>query len=1060
MAGKIEKIRSGIAICLFLFAGMVSSAPKAPKPELPLYMRPDGKLAYHLYERGNRIPDFSFCGYAQSEKDIPDVPVKVIVRSKEGDATQRIQAAIDYVGKLPADASGFRGAVLLGKGKFEVKGGLVFRNSGVVLRGSGMGDDGTTVVGTGEDRETLIRICGTDDRTLSDSCMVTDNTVPVNATKFHVKGGVFKTGDIICITRPSTKEWIDATGTEYFGGGISTLGWKPGNIDISWERKVLKVYGDEITVDVPLTTELDSRYGGARVSIQKWPGRICFCGIENMRLVSSYDESDPKDENHRWEAITIENAGDSWVRRIEFRNFAASAVYALASTKQITVEDCKSFHPVSEIGGYRRYTFYNEGQMNLFQRLYAEYGFHDFAVGPCTAGPNAFVQCHSYLPYSFSGAIGSWASGILFDMVNVDGNAMCFNNRWQDGQGAGWSAANSVFWQCNAAMIECFSPPTAMNWAFGVWSQFKGDGSWTSSNEHIEPLSLYCEQLAERLGKKADISKFLSLRGNETSSPSIEEAKELSDDARHPQRQLNEWIDSLAVRYPIPLDSKGAREIENIKTADKSSLKEAPEMSVKNGWIVRGDKVLTGRRQIIDYWNGNLKKAFTSTSAHPHITRWVPGMTGKGFTDDLDSMTDGMVKNQVVAMDHHYGLWYDRRRDDHERIRRMDGDVWAPFYEQPFARSGQGTAWDGLSKYDLTKWNYWYWNRLKEYADLADQKGLLLFNENFFQHNIIEAGAHWVDCPWRTANNINNTEFPEPVNFAGDKRLFLAEQFYDLSNTVRKNLYRNYIRKCLENFKENNGVIQFISDEYTGPLEFVQFWLDVIGEWEKETGKDVIVGLSTTKDVQDAILKDPVRSKLVKVIDTKYWKYMPDGRLYAPAGGVSLAVRQHERLISKGIVERAGDPPSARASRVKGPAEAMYWSVRDYRNSYPDKAVIFESSTAFVGWPAFMAGGSVCSLPSGLPSGFLESAVSMKPMDAPEGEDCWVLGDLKKGYIVYLKSGGTLKLDLSAATGKFRGVWIDSATGKRLGKEISVKGGSIFISKAPEVNGVILWLYR
>jgi hypothetical protein len=58
---------------------------------------------------------------------------------------------------------------------------------------------------------------------------------------------------------------------------------------------------------------------------------------------------------------------------------------------------------------------------------------------------------------------------------------------------------------------------------------------------------------------------------------------------------------------------------------------------------------------------------------------------------------------------------------------------------------------------------------------LADQKGLLLVNQHYFQHNIIEAGAHYADFPWRTANNINNTGFPEPPPYAGDKRIFMSE---------------------------------------------------------------------------------------------------------------------------------------------------------------------------------------------------------------------------------------------------------------------------------------------
>ncbi len=102
----------------------------------------------------------------------------------------------------------------------------------------------------------------------------------------------------------------------------------------------------------------------------------------------------------------------------------------------------------------------------------------------------------------------------------------------------------------------------------------------------------------------------------------------------------------------------------------------------------------------------------------------------------------------------------ERRRDDHERIRRMNGDVWPPFYELPFARSGQGIAWDGLSQYDLTQYNQWYWMRLKQFADLAEQQGVYWYSNNISSITFLEAGAHWADFPWRAANNINITGFP------------------------------------------------------------------------------------------------------------------------------------------------------------------------------------------------------------------------------------------------------------------------------------------------------------
>ncbi len=242
------------------------------------------------------------------------------------------------------------------------------------------------------------------------------------------------------------------------------------------------------------------------------------------------------------------------------------------------------------------------------------------------------------------------------------------------------------------------------------------------------------------------------------------------------------------------------------------------------------------------WWSGSARR-YALDKMKPAITRFVPGKTGRGLTDDLGVLTDSMQADHVLALDHNYGLWYERRRDDHERIRRMDGEVWAPFYELPFARSGQGTAWDGLSKYDLTKYNDWYWRRLRQFAELADQKGLLLIHQHYFQHNIIEAGAHYADFPWRPANNINNTGFPSRCPMPVTNASLWQISFMDIAHPVRRALHKAYIRQCLNNFTDNNGVLHLIGAEYTGPLHFVQFWLDEIAAWERETGKHPLIGL-------------------------------------------------------------------------------------------------------------------------------------------------------------------------------------------------------------------------
>lgn len=1020
-----------IACSLPLLAAAQAKKPKAPPPAVSWE---NGQLAYQSDDRGNRVPDFSWCGYMTGEKALPLAPVKVRVPAIKGDATATIQAALDYVASLPLK-DGIRGAVLLDKGTYEVSRSLRINTSGVVLRGSG---DSTILLATGYGRAILLRVGGHNDKKTAPAVKITDAYVPVNGTVLHVPPGTaFKEGDEVEVVRPCTAAWIQQLGTAHFGGGITALGWKPGDRDIRWYRKIVKVTGEAITLDVPLTTALDSAYGAATIATYQWPGRISQTGVENLHCRSVADASNPKDEDHCWTAIAIENATDAWVRQVSFEHFAGSAVAVLATARRVTVEDCISLSPVSEIGGQRRYTFFTEGQQTLFQRLYAQQGYHDFAAGFCAAGPNAFVQCMSDLPYSYSGAIDSWASGLLLDNVTVNGQALGFPNRDQDGQGAGWSAANSMLWQCAAARVDCPRPPGANNWAFGVWAQFSGDGEWFNSNEYIQPRSLYYTQLAARLGDKAAARAYLMPDpGDASSSPSATVAAELSRQAMQPAVSLYEWIRQASQREPLLLNATGVRIQEHIEPGIKSAV---TGMKIVNGWLVFNNAVMTGNKWEVPWWRGNIRPDGVQEAA-PHITRYVPGRTGTGLTDDLDTVIAAMERRHAVAMDHNYGLWYERRRDDHERVLRLDGDVWPPFYEQPFARSGQGTAWDGLSKYDLTKFNRWYWLRLQQFATLADSKGKVLIHQQYFQHNIIEAGAHYADFPWRPANNINATGFPEPPPYAGAKRIFMAEQFYDTTHAVRKQLHKAYIRQCLDNFSTNHNVIQLIGAEFTGPVHFVDFWVDVIAGWEREKQQHPVIGLSTTKDVQDAILQDAARANTIDLIDIRYWHYQENGTVYAPQGGQSLAPRQHARLLK---------PKHSSEKEI-------YHAVREYRDKYPGKVITYAADSYDKnGWAVFMAGGSLANIPSIAAPGFLSAAAGMHPADIPGS---FALTNDHGDYIIYTHDATTIAAALPATA--FNAVWIDADTGKTLLTKKNIKAGAGTTFSVPQQGTLVLWLVR
>ena len=1008
----------------------------APKPKKELY-----------------IPmDYSTCGYHASEEAIPNVKATVVVSWQAGDCAQLIQQAIDQVASLKPDANGHRGAVVLGEGSFIISEPLRITASGIVLRG--MGRNKTTLVKQGVDRGAMIYLEGNRDTLgsghfvpsqIAQSVLTPMCPIPAGSTKLTVNGGNFKSGERILIVRPCTEEWIQHLKMDDFGGGLDYTGWKPTDIDITWDRTIKAVDGDTIILDAPITTAIRQDFGGAYIVRNPQLSEITECGIEDLTLESEVNNWNPKDEDHCWDGIFIDNARDCWVRMVKFRHLAGSAVNLQKQTSRITVEDCIANEPVSEIGGWRRQVFLTRGQQTLFQRCVSRQGIHDFAAGFCAAGPNAFVQCEGEESLGFSGSIGSWAAGLLFDIVNIDGNDLRFANLEQFQFGTGWNTANSMFWQCTASTIACYSPDDDnKSSGHGCWGTLTGNGEWTSSNDHVSPRSLFYDQLEKRLGKLPFEPNLLPRNTNATSSPTVEQAMAMAQESLTEARLTMEmWIDVLELMRE---DAQGSGTFAPSQIAQRFLTPARPPsapFAITSGHLTAGGSLITGNQYSIPWWSGRVKDNFAAKDANPAITRFVPGREGTGWTDRIDSVVNYLSVHHYASLDHNYGLWYDLRRTDHERVRRADGDVWAPFYEQPFSRSGEGTAWDGLSRYDLTKPNRWYWSRLNEFATKAANQEILLFHEHYFQHNILEAGAHWVDCPWRPVNNINGTDFPEPVPFAGDKRIFLAEQFYNEQNPVLRPLHQQYIRMCLDQLTDQPNVVHLISAEYTGPYHFTKFWLETIAEWEAETGRHPLIALSCTRDVQDSILADPALNKVVDIIDIRYWHYNTEG-LWAPEGGKNMAPRQWMRKMKVG----------------KTGFNEAYRAVREMRDRYPDKAVTFFSQQyPDYGWAILMAGGSLPNIPireksaDKLQKIFLKDVCRMQPV---EGKDCVAVGDAATGYLVYPQGEAP---SIPVTNGKYEEYTIDMKSGtiKLLRKGLRLNAT---LNLRNVAGGTLVWLRK
>jgi hypothetical protein len=462
----------------------------------------NGRLTYIPDEKGNIIPDFSRVGYYRGDKQIPRVAVIKTI-GPSADALKTIQDAIDEVSQYPLRADGFRGAILLKKGRYEIPGSIQIRASGIVLKGEG---EETKLVATGTARTPLISVNGQGSSTPSGARIrISDSYVPVGSFSFNLESTEgLKTGDNIILLRPGTANWIHDLKMDQIDQRDGTKQWQPSEYDLQFERTITKIKGRRIFIDNPVVMAIDANYGGGQVYKYEFSGRIRHVAIENLYCESAYTSDTA--ENHAWDAIHFNRIEHGWILNVTARHFAFSCVNLGAQAKFISVMYCRSLDPKSNITGGRRYSFNNDGQMNLFTNCTASGGRHDYVTGAKVAGPNVFFQCTAVNTHADIGPHHRWAVGTLYDNIITDGE-INVQDRGNWGTGHGWAGVTQVIWNCAAKRAAVQSPwVSGKNYCIGLRGEkYAGrlpgrpDAEWEGLNEEgLMPRSLYMAQVRDR----------------------------------------------------------------------------------------------------------------------------------------------------------------------------------------------------------------------------------------------------------------------------------------------------------------------------------------------------------------------------------------------------------------------------------------------------------------------------------------------------------------------------------------------------------------------------------
>jgi len=504
-------MRSSLIKIIFLLSTILIVSFQLPLPPWEskfIKVNKDGSLKYVPDEKGNIIPDFSRVGYYAGDKTIPDVPVvKTIEPAVNGTSEMIIQSAIDEVSKRTPDKDGFRGTILLKKGTYKIPEEIKIETGGIVLRGEG---NDTRLVAQSKKQVSLINVSGKGNITeiKKSRVKITDEYVPTGSFSFAVSSiSGFSKGDKIIVFRPGTEQWIKDLKMDQIEERDGTKQWQAKEYDLQFERIITKIDGNKIFIDSPVVLAMEAKYGGGEIYKYSFDGRISHIGIENLYCESEF-ESDTA-ENHAWNAITYNKIEQAWIRNVTAKYFGFSCVNLESLAKNISVLNSNCFDHKSVITGSRRYSFNNNGQLNLFMNCHTTDGRHDYVTGARTNGPNVFYNCTAEKTHADIGPHHRWSSGTLYDNITTDGE-ICVQDRGNWGSGHGWSGVTQVVWNCTVKKAAIQNPwASGKNYCIGLKGEkydgrLKGrpDAEWEGQNKDgLQPASLYMAQLKARRGE-------------------------------------------------------------------------------------------------------------------------------------------------------------------------------------------------------------------------------------------------------------------------------------------------------------------------------------------------------------------------------------------------------------------------------------------------------------------------------------------------------------------------------------------------------------------------------
>ncbi len=195
-------------------------------------------------------------------------------------------------------------------------------------------------------------------------------------------------------------------------------------------------------------------------------------------------------------------------------------------------------------------------------------------------------------------------------------------------------------------------------------------------------------------------------------------------------------------------------------------------------------------------------KAVYLTGSHTWCNLMDCGNTNPPVAFDYGKYLDFLESHNL----NFFRLW----RAENARGGEAGPDFW--FEPMPYERSSECCAFDGGNKFDLTKFNQEYFDRMRDRVVEAGDRGMyvsiMLFDGWSVQSKF---GGHdpWAGHPYNGQNNINDINGDVNGNGSG-------EETHILTGTPVTALQEAYVRKVIDTVNDLDNVLYEISNESPG----------------------------------------------------------------------------------------------------------------------------------------------------------------------------------------------------------------------------------------------------